>query len=624
MYVLKVDNLMLGVILLSIKLSDELIDEITSSNDIVDVISQYIQLKKSGKNYKALCPFHSEKTPSFIVSEEKQLYHCFGCGAAGNNINFIMSIENLDFIDAILLLAERANIDISKYNTNIVSNGIKNKELFNINREAAIYFYNNLLRRKDKTNYLLQRGLNRDIIKKFGLGYAIDAWEDLNNYLLKKDFSQELIYQAGLVVKRKDNKGYYDRFRNRIIFPIFNVTNKVVGFGGRVVDDSNPKYLNSPESEIFNKSSILYGLNFAKKELSKQKRLILVEGYTDVISLYQYDIKNVVATLGTALTKKHAEILKRYCEEVIITYDSDKAGEAATLRGLDILDEVGCKVKVVRLEKNMDPDEYIRNEGVEQFKNKIETALPLIDYRIELTKNNYDINTNEGKINFIKNTIDILKEIKSPVELDVYITKLSKESGISENVIKAEIHGNNRDKNYNNSSFRSRNYTKENIINLNSIKPVKKLEKNELFEIEKSILNLCLIDKNIFNKISSLISADDFSNDDLKYLYEFIFKTYKINDKIDKDYLLENLDIIRVEIITEILGKVIPYEDIDKTISELVISIRKNKIKKEIIDVKEKIKTLEMKELKSERDVKSIKELCGELIKLEKQMMEVK
>ncbi len=612
---------------MSNKVTDNLIDDLVNRNEIIDIVSQYIQLKKTGRNFKALCPFHNEKTPSFVVSEDKQLYHCFGCGAAGNVINFIMDIENLDFIDAVGFLSERFGIDVSQYDSNHDKEKTNKKnEMIIINREAAIYFYKNLWKTQNNAlEYLKLRGLNKEVIKKFGLGYAIDEWEGLNKYLLNKGFSQELIFEAGLVIKRKDEKGYYDRFRNRIIFPIFNTTKKIVGFGGRVLDESLPKYLNSPESIIFSKSNILYGLNFARNELGSEKKLIVVEGYTDVISLYQYGIKNGVATLGTALTQKHGELFKRYCDEVFIAYDSDSAGEAATLRGLEILGDIGCKVKVIRLDEGMDPDGFIRKEGLKEFENIISKALPLIDYKIELIKNENDITSNEGKINFIKNTIKVLKDIKSPVQLDVYVSKISQDTGVPSNVIKAEINGNNRDKKY----IPAMNSKKNNKFNYNeqqkrqSLKPVKKIEKNGPLEIEKNIISLSLTSNNIYNKVIKVINYDDFINDDLKEIFALINEAYKQGHTVDKNYLIDNLSIEVSELLQDILHKPTPYENIDKIINELAVALKKHKKNNKITIIKNEIKELETKEIKDERDVKKIKQLCGEMIELEKQFIQI-
>ncbi|SKC79475.1 DNA primase [Maledivibacter halophilus] len=612
---------------MSMRYSDELIKEVSERNDIVEIVSEYVSLKKSGKNYKGLCPFHNEKTPSFIVSEDKQLFHCFGCGQAGDVIKFVMEKENLDFIDALELLAERCNIDLSEYTNNNYNKEKANRKnkLYKINREAAIYFFRNLNKNHNKgIEYLQNRGLSTEIIKKFGLGYSINEWERLNRYLLSKGYSQELIYETGLVVERKDKKGYYDRFRNRVIFPIISTTKKVIGFGGRVLDDSVPKYLNSPESPIFNKGSVLYGLNLARNQLGEEKRLIVVEGYTDVISLYQFGIKNVVATLGTALTKNHANLFKRYCEEVIIAYDSDSAGEAATIRGMDILDEVGCRIKVIRLNSKMDPDEYIRKFGADSFREKIEMSLPLIDYKMEKIKNENNLDTNEGKISFVRESIKIIKPIKSPIKRDVYIEKLSKESGIAVDVIKSEIYGNNSDKKnhykYNRknrkSSFRFNKFQ-------NKVQPVKKIEKNGWVEIEKNIISLCLTSKTNYEKIFSKIDEKDFLSKGIKNIFANIVEAYKLEDKIDLISFIDRLEIEETRLLKEIEQCFIPFENIDKTIEDLLNSLKYFKVKNEIEFTKKEMKRLEKTKYEDERNVMKIKELWRKLDLLGKELKSI-
>ncbi|WP_432664607.1 DNA primase [Wukongibacter baidiensis] len=598
---------------MSIRYSDDLIEEVSQRNNIVDIISEYINLKKAGRNHKGLCPFHNEKTPSFVVSDDKQLFHCFGCGEAGNIINFVMKIENLDFIDAIELLAEKSNIDLSRYqdssqNSEKVS---KKNKLYEINREAAIFFYKNLVKNKnDGIKYLLNRGLTIDIIKKFGLGYAVNEWERLNRYLLTKGYAQELIYEAGLVIKRKEKKGYYDRFRNRVIFPIINTTKKIVGFGGRVLDDSVPKYLNSPESPIFNKSNTLYGLNLARNELGKEKKLVVVEGYTDVISLYQFGIKNAVATLGTSLTKNHAQLFKRYCEEVIIAYDADTAGEAATIRGMDILNEAGCKVKVISLGDKMDPDDYIRNFGTDEFKAKIRRALPLTDYKIEQIKSKYDLNSNEGRISFINESIKVIKDLKSPVQIDIYSKRLAEEAKVAPNVIKSEIYGNNSDKkNQTKYNRKNRNFSPKSRQYEKQFKPMKMMEKNGSEEIEKSIISLCLSSKTNYDKITSQIDEHDFLNENLMKVFSIIREIYKSSHKIDFNTLIDRLDIEEAKRLKEMEKRVVQYDDVDKTIEELLISLKRFKIDSEIKFIKEELKRLETTKNKDEGDKMKIIEL---------------
>ncbi len=610
------------------KYNESLIEEVIQSNDIIDVISQYVSLKKTGKNYKGLCPFHNEKTPSFFVSDDKKLYHCFGCGESGNIINFIMSVENLDFLDALESLADRANINLTQYKENNENNEIykKRKILYDINREAAIYFYKNLGHADNSgLNYLRSRGYDKDIIKTFGLGYAKDEWEDLKKYLLKKGFDLNDIYESGLIIQKKDGNGYYDRFRNRVVFPIIMPPKKIVGFGGRVLDNSLPKYLNSPESIIFNKSNILYGLNLARSALGTDKSLILVEGYTDVISLYQHGIKNVVATLGTSLTKSHGELLRRYCEEVVIAFDSDTAGESATIRGLDILDKVGCKVKVLRLGKNMDPDEFIRKYGQKKFAASIKEAPILLDYKIELSKKKFDLKTNEGKINFIKESIKILKPlIKSPIELDIYVRKLSEETDVPTNVIKSEIYGNNRDeKKYlrykRDSSFNNNAYQQsKNMI------AISKIEKNGTQEVEKNIISLSLSSKTNYNTIKNYIDNNDYINSKFKKVFNTIGDNYLRNEKIDFEELMEKFDIEEGRFVNEALHTSIPSDDLNTTVKELIISLKIFSIEDDIKNTKNEIKVLQSKENKNEGDVKREKELCMKLMDLVKRLRDVR
>ncbi len=603
--------------------SESLIEEVIQRNDIVSVISEYVHLKKTGKNFKGLCPFHNEKTPSFFVSDDKQVYHCFGCGESGNVIQFIMNIESLDFIDAIEFLADKSGLNINTYReTNFKTDTYdKKKKLLEINREAAIYYYKNLVKTQNPgMKYFKKRGFDNNIIKRFGLGYALDSWDGLKNYLLNKGFSIDLIYESGLIIRRKENKGYYDRFRNRVIFPIIMPPKKIVGFGGRVLDNSLPKYLNSPESIVFDKSNILYGLNLAKNELGKEKKLILVEGYTDVISLYKQGIKNVVATLGTSLTKQHGELLKRYCDEVIIAYDSDTAGEAATIRGLEILSEVGCKVKVVRFNENMDPDEYVNKYGQEGFMDRIQNALPLIDYKLELIKKNVDFNTNEGKISYIKESIKILRQLmKSPVELDIYVRKLSKETDVPTKVIKSEIYGNNRDgKTY--SRYRSYN----NGQKYDNMVAITKTEKNGTYEVEKNIISLSLSSKTNYRKIINQINKDYFINDKLRNIFMLVKNIYKEDDEIKIEKLIENIDLQDGKLINEIIHTSVPSDDIDATISDLTNSLKRFKIEDEIKKVKEEIRALKEKENKQEGDVMRERVLCMRLTELLKELRDAK
>jgi len=362
----------------------ELIDQIRDANDIVDLITEYVPLKKRGKNYVGLCPFHAEKAPSFNVSPDKQMFYCFGCGEGGNVISFLMKHEKLGFSDAIRHLAKKANISLPKRSFD-KKKAEQLDKLYYANQLANEYFHKNFYREapgKKARQYLNRRGFGPEIIKQFSIGYAPDDWEGLIKFAKNKDVEMEVLNQAGLVIPRTESVGYYDRFRNRIIFPIFNLSGKVVGFGGRVVDEKDElKYLNSPETPIYQKGKILYGLNFSKDEIRKKASAVLVEGYIDLLSLYQVGIRNIVASSGTAFTSDQARLLSRYAEKVYLLFDADTAGQSATFRSVDLLFSEGVEVFVVSLPKGEDPDSFVKKFGKEEVVKKIDQAQTFIDFK---------------------------------------------------------------------------------------------------------------------------------------------------------------------------------------------------------------------------------------------------
>ncbi len=410
----------------------EIIQQITERSDIVDIISGYTSLRRSGRSATGLCPFHNEKTPSFHVSPEKQVYHCFGCGAGGSVINFIMQAENLTFTDAVKFLGERAGISIPDDNSYDDRIAKQRQRLLEANKAAARFFYDVLLSDdgKDARSYLLSRGLSVETITKFGLGFAPDSWDRLTKHLKGLGFSDYEIMDSGLVTQRQDKKSYYDRFRNRVMFPIFDVRGNVIAFGGRVMDDSKPKYLNSSDTRVFDKSSNLFALNLAKK--SENKVLIMVEGYMDVITLHQYGVTTAVASLGTALTENHARLLKRYADEVVLCYDSDEAGRNAAKRGLEILTAGGVKTRVVTLDGAKDPDEFCKKNGVDAFLQQINSAKTPLLYKIGLLKAKYDINSPDEKVEFLNEAAKELAKMYNPVEREIYIKEVSTMCDVSE------------------------------------------------------------------------------------------------------------------------------------------------------------------------------------------------
>ena len=392
------------------QISEEILEKIKSQNDIVDVISERVRLKKAGRNFTGLCPFHNEKTPSFSVSQEKQIYKCFGCGEAGNVISFVMKEKNLPFIEAVKYLANRANIPLEIGNGEKSKSAKKKDLLYRVNVEAAKFFFSNLMNNKNAKEYFLNRGIKEETIKKFGLGFANDSWNNLMFYLRKKGVSDILLEEAGLISVNKEKGRKYDRFRNRVMFPVFDYQGKVIGFGGRVLDDSKPKYLNSPETLVFQKGTNLYGLNFALKHNMNERYFVIVEGYMDLISLHQYGITNVVASLGTALTINQARLLKRYADKVVISYDADMAGQMATLRGLEVLRTAGFDVRVLSIPQGKDPDEYVRSNGKEAFLKLINSAAPLIDYRIKKAEDGIDFRNSQSVILYAKRIMEIISD----------------------------------------------------------------------------------------------------------------------------------------------------------------------------------------------------------------------
>lgn len=407
--------------------SDDIIEEVRSKNDIVDVVSQYVKLTRKGSSYFGLCPFHNEKTPSFSVTPGKQMYYCFGCGAGGNVFNFIMEYENYTFGEALKHLADRAGVELPKmeYSKEVRQKAQEKAELLEINKQAAQYFYYQL--RTDKGyrgyGYLKDRGLSDETMRKFGLGYSDKFSDGLYRFLKSKGYSDERLRESGLF-NVDERHGMYDKFWNRVIFPIMDVNNRVIGFGGRVMGDAKPKYLNSPETKIFDKSRNLYGLNIART--TRKKYLILCEGYMDVIAMHQAGFNNAVASLGTALTSGHASLLKRYTQEVLLLYDSDEAGIRAALRGIPILREAGVNSRVVSLKPYKDPDEFIKNMGPEEFEKRLDEAKDSFLFRVSVAEDEFSMDEPQGQNRFFERCAEMLLELKDELERNLYIDAVVK------------------------------------------------------------------------------------------------------------------------------------------------------------------------------------------------------
>ncbi|NMA35155.1 MAG: DNA primase, partial [Clostridiaceae bacterium] len=479
----------------SIRISDELIEEIRISNDIVDVVSEYVRLEKRGKNFFGLCPFHREKTPSFSVEPAKQIFYCFGCGKGGNVFHFIALAERLDFVEAVKLLADRAKITLPESDDpREKQKAMLKQQIQNINLIAARFFYEALRSKQGEAAaaYLKKRGITENTVKKFGLGYSYDGWDDLYKHLESHGISQEAMLDSGLIIRGRSGN-LYDRFKGRLMFPIFDVRGNVIGFGGRVLDGSLPKYMNSPETVLYNKRKHLYALNFAKNHGGNS--LIVVEGYIDAISLYQRGISNVVASLGTALTDSQARLLKKYADEVIISYDTDAAGQAATLRGLELLRNAGCSVRVLTLPEGKDPDEYIRANGADRFRWLADNAMPLVEYKIKVIRKEHDLSVTEEKIKFLNKAADVLVKVDNAMEREMYIKKLSREYEISEEAMLSEVIKRTRP-----ASAQRRKIAKTVETAGRTISPAEG-SKAKIIRNERFVLSLLCVDNSIYNVV---------------------------------------------------------------------------------------------------------------------------
>ena len=535
----------------------DFVEEVRERNDIVEVISEYAKLKRIGSRYAALCPFHNDKkSPSLSVAPDKQLFHCFGCGVGGNVINFIMQIENLDFNDALKFLANRAHIPIPeqgspsdrKRRAEITD---KKQLIYEINAEAARYFYKNLAGDKGKVayRYLKDREIQDSTINKFGIGYAPEGWTNLLDYLKEKGYKEYDVFEAGLA-KTRDNGTYYDVFHDgRVIFPIINVQGNIIGFGGRIIsgDGSGAKYLNSPETLVFKKKENLFGMNLAKNDKSGQ--MFLMEGYMDVISLHQAGIGNAVASLGTAFTPEQAKLLKKYAGKAILCYDSDQAGRKATLKAGEILYNAEIKTRVLTITDGKDPDEFIKVKGPDMFRVLAEQAKPILMYRIDDVKKDYDLGDTEQTIEFIEKTAEILAEIQKPADRELYIKQVAKTTGVSEDSLKAQVNLLRQKK----ASIEERKQEREERRAFETRTGGRRdLESMGTWNAERLLLNL-MTDGYVLKKVkASGIVPEDFNEGIHRKLATRLYKN-ETNQDIDVHALISELSKDEIDGVTSIL-----------------------------------------------------------------------
>lgn len=507
---------------------DSFLQELKLRSDITEIASSYVNLKRHGRNMVGLCPFHGEKTPSFNIYTESGSFYCFGCGAGGDVITFIMKIENLDYVEAVKFLAQRAGMEMPE-NTYDDSLSKLRMRIYEANREAARFFHATLLSQRGQSglNYLRGRALSDRTIRHFGLGFADDDWNSLCNHLKNKGFSEYEIYSANLAFKRKNGNGIYDRFVNRVMFPIIDLRGNVIAFGGRIMTDEKPKYLNTSDTPVFKKSENLFSLNNAKS--SGTRTLILCEGYMDVIALNQAGFTNAVATLGTALTNEQAVLMKRYADEVIICYDADGAGQKATARAIDILRNAGLPIKILTVPSGKDPDEFIRSKGENgpaAFKLLIEKCGNDIEYRLMKLKENYNLNTTDGKVAFLNEAVKIVATIESPIERDVFASKLCAELEIDKNAFLEQISKVKRRDRRENIKKETRQIQAE--LNGQSDKINREhYKKPRSSSAEEALLVYLINNPDYANSISERVTPDKFSNSLIKRYYEYVLSKIK-------------------------------------------------------------------------------------------------
>ena len=584
--------------------SDEIIDDVRQSNDIVDVISQYVRLKRSGRNYFGLCPFHNEKSPSFSVSPEKQIFHCFGCGVGGNVFTFLTKIEGINFVEAVQLLAERANIQLPTLENNVDSakEALKAK-VYKVNEFTAKYYHENLYRPESKIaqEYIKKRKLSNETLKSFQIGFS-GKFDELYKELKKQGFEDREILESGLVNKNERGQ-FIDRYRNRLMFPICDVRGRVIAFGGRVLDDSKPKYINSPENVVYSKGRHLYGLNVAKKYDIK-KRLLIVEGYMDVVSLHQRDIHNVVASLGTALTQQQGYLLRNNTEQIILSYDSDEAGQTAKVRAMEILQNMGCDIRVLQMEGAKDPDEYVIKYGNARFQNLVDKAISVIEFKVKILRQSLNLESTNDKIKFLNEIAKLISKIDNSMEREVYIEKIAKEYDVSKEAIYAEV---------NKLTYKE---SKDEKV-LSKTRPVvRHIEKKEIDNVseatkrrENTVLAILLSgDRNIYEIIKQNITIKDFKYEIDKKIAEKLYEEFE-NGNSNINSIIDDLSEEEQNHITMIMAEDYGIDDIEKAIDDIIQSYEKDKLnerKLEILELLEENTTEETQKKELEKELNDI------------------
>jgi len=555
---------------------EKFIEELVERSDIVDVVSSYVRLgKKSGSNMFGLCPFHSEKTPSFSVSPDKQIYHCFGCGKGGGVINFIMEVENLSFPEAVEFLAGKAGMQVPEDSYD--SDSKKRSRMLELNREAARFFYAQLSTPEGRAagEYMAGRRISPAVAKSFGLGYAPDSWDSLRNAMRQKGYTDRELFEAGLTKSGK-NGGYYDAFRKRLMFPVIDVRGNVIGFSGRILGDGEPKYLNSPETLVFNKSRNLFALNLAKK--SKSGYIILSEGNIDVVALHQAGFDSAVASLGTSLTPEQARLISRYTNQVIIAYDSDAAGVKASQRAISILEKLDLKVKVLRMSGAKDPDEFIKLKGADAFRNLLEASENQVDYRLRAVTEKYDLSSDEQKVEFLKEATDLVARLPGAVERQVYSMRVASMSGVSADAVSAEVERRRKRLWSSAQKAEARQQSRPE-------RQAQPLEKELRYDdpasaaAEEGVIRLLYLEPELIRS-HELPGEEEFSSEALRRIYSVLLARLKRGDSVSTGALGEELSSGEMSLLVRIIQKPEILSHSGKALSDYIGRIRERKAQK--------------------------------------------
>ena len=584
---------------------DEVIEEVRSSNNIVDIIGGYVRLQKKGSSYFGLCPFHNEKSPSFSVSPNKQMYYCFGCGAGGNVFTFIMEYENQTFPEAVKILADRAGIALPEAELTEEQKRERNKRqlLLEINKTAANYFYYQLNgdQGQQAREYLENRRLSKETQIHFGLGYASKYSNDLYLYLKKKGYQDQILKETGLLTY-DEKRGAHDKFWNRVMFPIMDVNNRVIGFGGRVMGDGTPKYLNSPETMLFDKSRNLYGLNYART--SRKPYMIICEGYMDVIAMHQAGFTNAVASLGTAFTAQHSVLLKRYTQEVRLAYDSDGAGQKATLRAIPILKSAGINVRVIHMDPYKDPDEFIKNLGTEAFQERIDAAESSFMFEISVLEKNYKQSDPEGRASFMKAMARRLLEFPQELERNIYIDAIAGRYGIASEELKRMV--NSFGASMSREQVEAAIYQQQEREEMPAKKRVEK--EDSVLTAQKFFLTWLIEEPSIYDKTKDYINEDDFVEPLYHHVAALVFEELRATGQVMPARILNQFEDVEEQKTAASLFNTRLKTDDDPAVREKALNETVKRIKKNSLELKSR----------SVREIADLQKIIKEKAQLQK------